>query len=674
MKKVLFPVLALVLAFSLAVPMATSVGAVSATITVVSDDSGDTIITTVYNKAGGGNSVVDLSSSPLTAVRAQEPNPYPTGYITEPLEVTNSVWDNGVNWFEDNASDADWIWETERAEGPAALNQVDARYDADAARYGRVVLFNTTFTIPGVPTSATLHIAADNAYEAWVNTGTHFRSATAVGGAGWEDSDLKQGNVTTSGWQAVGHHDMSGDLVNGINTLYVLAGNEYFWSDDGNGPPPPTQSNPYAQYNPGAAIFQLDIEYEEFVAEPEITVVKEAIEVNGEPIGDPKEAKENDTITYTYNVTNTGNVPLSDVSVTDPDVDTSPTYVSGDTNDDDLLDLIETWIYTAEYTVPWFTAGPVENEAEATGYWDDTPYTDTDDESVAILHNPDIELVKSGPPAIGYFESVDAHYVYNVTNPGDCSLNVTLTDDMTGSPTFVGGDDNVNGYLDPSETWSYEADYLLKCEGQTTTEFTNKAIAEGEDATGATVSDNACWTVIIFQWQPRTIGYWGNWLNHWSEADMTALVRFVNIQSDYFGYLGDEDPKELTVATVHNLLLAPKVRGKMRADKAESLLAKQLLAAWLNVKSYEGWTDGNSATPGSPDASMNPDATVYFDSVEISVIDLLHRIESGVIPGGNVGDMLYAKDILDAMNNAEHNGYEAFMDPGFEPSACPTSS
>ncbi|MBA7571633.1 hypothetical protein ES708_13399 [subsurface metagenome] len=264
MKKILFPILALVLAIGLAIPMAIPAAASPATVTVVSDDSGATVITTVYNKTGGANNTVDLSGSPLTAVRAWEPKTYPFIYPTEPLETTNSVWDNGVNWFEDNASSADWIWETHRAEDPASYAITDPLYDADASRYGRVVLFETTFNIPGNPTSATLHIAADNGYEAWVNSGTHYLSSTVVGGPGWETSNLWQTNLSTSGWQGYGTFVISGsDLVNGVNTLYVLAGNEYFWGDDGNSPIPPTQSNPYFQYNPGAVIFQLDVEYEE---------------------------------------------------------------------------------------------------------------------------------------------------------------------------------------------------------------------------------------------------------------------------------------------------------------------------------------------------------------------------------------------------------------------------
>ncbi len=52
-----------------------------------------------------------------------------------------------------------------------------------------------------------------------------------------------------------------------------------------------------------------------------------------------------DTITYLYEVTNLGDTPQSNVYVIDDEVDVI-TYVSGDTNNNDILDPGETWLYT----------------------------------------------------------------------------------------------------------------------------------------------------------------------------------------------------------------------------------------------------------------------------------------------------------------------------------------
>ena len=59
-------------------------------------------------------------------------------------------------------------------------------------------------------------------------------------------------------------------------------------------------------------------------------------------------------MTFTYVVTNTGNVPLSGVTVrddngtpADPADDFNATFVGGDADADGLLDPTETWTFTA---------------------------------------------------------------------------------------------------------------------------------------------------------------------------------------------------------------------------------------------------------------------------------------------------------------------------------------
>jgi len=348
-----------------------------------------------------------------------------------------------------------------------------------------------------------------------------------------------------------------------------------------------------------------------------------------------------DTITYTYNVTTgTGNVALSNITVTDSPVpDTGPAYVSGDDSPTNgKLDVGETWVYTATHVVTDSDPDTLANTATAKGWWgagvDD--YVEASDGASVEIFRPGIDVEKE-TDEVAYFNGTEVTYKITVTNTGNCDLTVDVSDDVLG--TIV---EDLS--LPEGENETYDVPYTLTCpeDNYDYSLHSNVVTAIGVDVIGGEATDCDCWTVIIFQWQPRTIGYWGNWDNHWSPTDMLGLLERVNSQSTYFGP-DDPGPNGLI-----RTLLDP-VKGKMDADKAEKLLAKQLLAAWLNVKSYEGWTD---STPGEADTSMNPDATVYFDGVEISVIDLLHRIESGVIPGGNVGDMLYAKDIL------EHPGHD----------------
>jgi len=100
-----------------------------------------------------------------------------------------------------------------------------------------------------------------------------------------------------------------------------------------------------------------------FGADPRISIVKST---NGD---DANSAPGpyilvGDAVTWTYTVTNTGNVPLGSINVTDDQPGVTPAYVSGDTNTDGLLDLTETWIYTASGTA---VVGQYENTGTATG-------------------------------------------------------------------------------------------------------------------------------------------------------------------------------------------------------------------------------------------------------------------------------------------------------------------
>jgi hypothetical protein len=96
-------------------------------------------------------------------------------------------------------------------------------------------------------------------------------------------------------------------------------------------------------------------------------------------------------VSWTYTVTNAGDVALSDISVTDNQPGVSPTGVLqgdhihnvGDSNDNGLLDVGESWIYTASGTT---ILGNYSNTGTASGSFTDTALhtatpTATDDSS-----------------------------------------------------------------------------------------------------------------------------------------------------------------------------------------------------------------------------------------------------------------------------------------------------
>jgi hypothetical protein len=91
----------------------------------------------------------------------------------------------------------------------------------------------------------------------------------------------------------------------------------------------------------------------------------------------PVYAYSGDLITYTYKVTNIGDVPLADVVVTD-DKCGQASYVSGD-NGNNLLDLNELWNFACTSKPDFTFPNPLVNTATATGEYGSQTVQDQDD-------------------------------------------------------------------------------------------------------------------------------------------------------------------------------------------------------------------------------------------------------------------------------------------------------
>jgi uncharacterized repeat protein (TIGR01451 family) len=194
-------------------------------------------------------------------------------------------------------------------------------------------------------------------------------------------------------------------------------------------------------------------------------------------------------VTYTYTVTNPGNVPLTNVTLTDNKC-TTVSAPSGDTNGDHKLDTSETWIFTCTTNVTVTTT----NTATATGHDGETTVTDTDNWTVTVPPTggvggdaPAIHIVKTPSVTTLPVGGGSVTYTYVVTNIGDVPLTtVSVTDNKCAPVTFVSGDANSDEALDVTETWTYTCTMIL------THTTTNTAVATGHDGdTAFTDTDHA---------------------------------------------------------------------------------------------------------------------------------------------------------------------------------------
>ncbi len=229
-------------------------------------------------------------------------------------------------------------------------------------------------------------------------------------------------------------------------------------------------------------------------------------------------------ITYTYTATNTGNVPLYDITVTEQvgmftgtGTLPTPSYVSGGAflgGNAGVRDLAvgATITFSATYTVTQadISAGVVTNQALAAGTPPVGPgVTDlSDDDSILedeptdtpVDGNPNLGIVK-----IGVYDANNGSitYTYTVTNTGNVTLfDINVTENagtFTGTgtlplPIYVSGGANLDGDGDaadlaPGASLVFSATYTATSADLAAGQVTNQATARGTDPSGGPVTD-----------------------------------------------------------------------------------------------------------------------------------------------------------------------------------------
>jgi uncharacterized repeat protein (TIGR01451 family) len=202
------------------------------------------------------------------------------------------------------------------------------------------------------------------------------------------------------------------------------------------------------------------------------------------------------TATFTIRAQNTGNVDLTNVTLSDVPACDTLTGPTGDTDGDNELDTTETWSWMC--TVDNVTAD-FTNTATVTG----TPPTgpdvsDSDTAEVIVIVEASAITATKDPPTQSVLSGGTATFTITAYNTGNVDLSNVTVSDVPPCDTLTGpvGDDG-DGVLQPTETWSWTCTV-----DNVTADFTNTATVTGTPPTGPDVSDSDTAEVIVIVQAP----------------------------------------------------------------------------------------------------------------------------------------------------------------------------
>ncbi len=201
-----------------------------------------------------------------------------------------------------------------------------------------------------------------------------------------------------------------------------------------------------------------------------------------------------DTITYTFEVTNPGEVELFDVELSDPICDEGTIEPGEDV--DSSLAVGEVWHFTCLHLVTDEDPDPIPNTGTVRGDTEEgeggEEVEDSDDHLVDII-NPGIDILKTVDEEIVPIGTT-VTFTYVVTNTGDTTLyEISVDDDILGHIGDI-------AVLEPGDSATLTKDFVVGDEI-----VTNVGTATGEDVLGRSVSadDDATVTPIAGENPPN---------------------------------------------------------------------------------------------------------------------------------------------------------------------------
>jgi len=212
-------------------------------------------------------------------------------------------------------------------------------------------------------------------------------------------------------------------------------------------------------------------------------------------------ADEGETISYVFTVTNTGNAPISNLTITDPIVTIVGGPITLAAGASDNITFTGTYTITATD----IANGMVPNTATATG--EDPigdPVMTTDDDTVPLASGtPEIDLIKTGTfndeNGSGTAEEGETiSYAFTVSNIGTVDLTaVTITDPLL---TVSGGP--IDLIVGASDNTSFTGTYTITATDVANGMVPNTATTTGDDPGGNSVSDTDDETITFIAATP----------------------------------------------------------------------------------------------------------------------------------------------------------------------------
>ena len=263
------------------------------------------------------------------------------------------------------------------------------------------------------------------------------------------------------------------------------------------------------------------------VPDPSLSIVKTASPTTYDTDGE--------TISYSYLVTNDGNVSLTGpVTIADTiATDELCPAVSTVGNFDAELDPGESITCAASHTITLadLNVGSVTNVADATADGTTSP---TDTETVTAVPDPSLSIVKTASPTTYDTDGETISYSYLVTNDGNVSLTgpVTIadtiaTDELCPAVSTVG---NFDAELDPGESITCTASHTITLADLNAGSVTNVADATADGTTSPTATVTVTDTIL-----PTIAGLSADPPNLWPPNGNLILVTVSGFVSDNSG-------------------------------------------------------------------------------------------------------------------------------------------